>query len=214
MSVVAVWNWSQAGVRNFGDELGPALLERLGYRVRRVPHIGEADVIACGSVLEYTQQARPGLIVWGSGLIRGGECDTSRLDVRAVRGRLTARRLGVTVPLGDPGLLVSALWDRPPVRHPVGVVPHYLDDRPYPWADTVIDVTRPVDEVIAAVGECAAVLSSSLHGVIVAQSYGIPAMRLHHDQVLGGDFKWADHATALAEPVEALQQGLLAALRP
>ncbi|MFJ9690595.1 polysaccharide pyruvyl transferase family protein [Kitasatospora sp. NPDC101183] len=211
-SEIAVWNWSGAGIRNFGDELGPVLLERLGHRVRRVPDIADAEVITCGSVLEFMQSARPGLVVWGSGLIRGGHCDAERFDVRAVRGRLTAQRLGVTVPLGDPGLLVSALWKRPPVRHQVGVVRHYVDDRVYSWADTVIDVTEPVDDVVTAIGRCAAIVSSSLHGLIVAQSYGIPAVRIHEARLVGGNFKWADYATALTRPVDEIQRELVAAL--
>ncbi|MFE4519995.1 hypothetical protein ACFRMQ_38215 [Kitasatospora sp. NPDC056783] len=66
--------------------------------------------------------------------------------------------------------------------------------------------------MVAAIGRCATIVSSSLHGLIVAQSYGIPAMRIHEARVIGGNFKWADYATALTRPVEEIQRELVAAL--
>ena len=189
---LAVWAWT-GGVANFGDELGPHLLTRLGYRVTRVESIGDADLLACGSLLETAAgQARPGAIVWGSGLMYSDPVDASALDVRAVRGRLTAAVLGVDVPTCDPGSLVPHFYRRPKVRHRLGVVRHYVDKRKHPWADVVIDASDPVDEVIAAIGACGRIASSSLHGLVVAQAWGIPTLRLHHSDVAGGDFKWSD----------------------
>ena len=58
-----VWAWSE-GVRNFGDELGPAILERLGRDFERVLTIEEADLLACGSLLENAAvNAKPGAVV-------------------------------------------------------------------------------------------------------------------------------------------------------
>jgi pyruvyltransferase len=191
---LAVWAWSE-GVQNFGDELGPAILKRLGYEVRRVESMADADLIACGSILEAaSREARDDTVVWGSGLMRDGEAvDVSRLDVRAVRGPLTARLIGVDVPTCDPGYLVPHIYRRPMGRHRVGVVRHYIDKRTYPWADLVIDASEPVDTVIDAIGSCHTIASSSLHGLIVADAWGIPTMRLHHRRVAGGNFKWADY---------------------
>jgi pyruvyltransferase len=198
VSELAAWAWTRPNGKppNFGDELGPVILSRLGYTVRRVP-LSDADIIACGSVLEaVASAARPGAIVWGAGLMHGRPVDVSRLDVRAVRGRLTATTLGLNVPLGDPGVLVPSLWNRPRVKHRLGVVRHYVDTNPYPDADVVIDVDRPVDEVVRAIGECATIASSSLHGLIVATAWEIPAVRLPHANVVGGDFKWLDWISA------------------
>ncbi len=187
-----VWAWSE-GVANFGDELGVHVLTRLGYDVERVESIADAELLACGSLLETAAtQAKRGTIVWGSGLMHDGRASVSRLDVRAVRGPLTAAAIGRKVPTCDPGSLVPYLYPRPPIQHKVGVVRHYVDTREYPWADIVINAYAPVDEVIAAIGSCQKIASSSLHGVIVAAAWGIPTMRLHHPEVAGGNFKWAD----------------------
>lgn len=191
-----VWAWSE-GVANFGDEIGPHLLRRLGYEVVRVESMSDADLLACGSLLEAAaQHALPGTIVWGSGLMHGHPVDLSGLDVRAVRGRLTASLVGARVPTCDPASLVPHLYRRSVVRHRVGVVRHYVDHRAYPWADVVIDASQPVDEVIEAIGSCARIASSSLHGIIVAAAWGIPTLRLHHRKVAGGDFKWSDWFTS------------------
>lgn len=194
---LAVWAWS-GGVANFGDELGPHLLARLGYQVDRVDAMADADLLASGSLLEEAvEQARPGAIIWGSGLMwQRSPVDLSRFDVRAVRGRLTASAAGINVPTCDPGSLVPHLYTRPRVRHRVGVVRHYVDKRSYPWADVVIDASSPVDEVIAAIGSCSRIASSSLHGLIVAAAWGIPTMRLYHPRVAGANFKWSDWLTS------------------
>lgn len=189
---LAVWAWSE-GVANFGDELGPHLLARLGYQVVRVPTIAEADLLACGSLLEAAaREARRGTIVWGSGLMHPGVAMVGRLDVRVVRGRLTEAACGLDVPTCDPGSLVPQLYERPRKKYRLGVVRHYVDQRSYPWADVVIDASQPVDDVIAVIGQCARVASSSLHGLIVADAWGIPTLRLPHSDVSGGDFKWLD----------------------
>lgn len=193
---LSVWAWS-GGVANFGDELGPYILARLGYDVVRVESIADADILASGSLLETAAaEARPGAIVWGSGLMHGGPADVSALDVCVVRGRLTAAAIGIDVPTCDPGSLVPDLHKRPRVRYGIGVVRHYVDKREYPWADVVIDASWPVAEVIAAIGACRRIASSSLHGLIVADAWKIPTLRLHHGDVASGDFKWADWFTS------------------
>lgn len=201
-----VWAWS-GGVRNFGDELGPAILQRLGRDFERVLTIGEADLLTCGSLLEDAAvNAKPGAVVWGSGLMHGETTDMSHLDVRAVRGCLTAAACGVPdAVLADPGALVPELWPKPPVSRDVGVVRHYVDDEEYPWADATIDADAGVDEVIEFIGSCRRVASSSLHGLIVAHAWHLPTLRLPHPGVAGGDFKWADWLSGLDDPRRLLE---------
>lgn len=196
-----VWAWA-GGVSNFGDELGPTILERLGRDVERVLTIEEADLLACGSLLEdAAANAKPGAVVWGSGLMWGETTDLSHLDVRAVRGRLTKLACGLRdVVTADPGALVPELWPKPPTRRNIGVVRHYVDQEEYPWAAATIDATAPVDEVIEFIGSCRQVASSSLHGLIVAHAWHLPTLRLPHPDVAGRDFKWADWLSGLHDP--------------
>ena len=178
-------------VNNFGDLLGPLivreLVERAGLRFDGAG--GGRRLLAVGSILHFAQ---PGDVVWGTG-VNGKKVDLERsyagLDVRAVRGPITAdflRRHGVQVPdiYGDPGLLVGSLWTRDELRGdrpivPVSVVPNFHDFKAH-CADLagrvqVISPQLPVLEVLSRIAASEYVVGSSLHGVIVAESLGIPA---------------------------------------
>ena len=114
--------------------------------------------------------------------------------------------------MGDLGLLASRIWHKEPARYNVGVVRHYVDKNEYPFADIVIDATEPAEDVIKKISSCRVILSSSLHGIIVADSYGIPNMRIARDDVITGDWKWMDHKTALIKPISDIQDELLEAI--
>lgn len=205
MSTLAVYAWDKPGVANFGDELGPDILRRLGHNVvRATPQT--AEVAVCGSILEKLTVAPRGCIVAGVGSMHGGAQrlpNVKHLDVRALRGEMTRRAWNEAgkheisdVSLGDPGILAGTLYETAPRQaQRLGVVPHYIDNRAFSYADVVIDVTAPPHEVIWEISKCDRILSSSLHGLIVAESLGIPAMRLPYHKVIGGDFKWVDYVT-------------------
>lgn len=209
MSKLNVYAWNKPGITNFGDELGPDILRRLGHTVNRVP-VEQAEVIVCGSVIEKAARAPKGTVLAGAGVMHGHtSAKASHFDIRALRGRLSWLALGAgmpdgpgDVPLGDPGILVADLYDTAPRQYgKVGVVPHYVDQRQFPYADVVIDIQAPPSEVVWEISKCSYILSSSLHGLIAAQSLGIPAQRLPYSKVLGKDTKWVDYATGVAESI-------------
>ena len=120
----------------------------------------------------------------------------AELDVCAVRGPLTAKLLraaGARVPdqtpCGDPALLLPWLYPRcfracAPKRRAC-FVPHFSERRikgsGAPLAEAArLGVAVPAaaagpEAVLLFLLDCAFVLSSSLHGVIFAESFGIPA---------------------------------------
>lgn len=210
MTTLAVYGWARPGVANFGDELGPDILRRLGHKVVRA-QAQAAEVAVCGSILEKLTVAPRGCVLAGVGSLHGGAQrlpNPKHFDIRALRGEMTRRvwneeskhNIG-DVLLGDPGILAPALYDLAPRQaQRLGVVPHYIDNRTFPYADVVIDVTAPPHEVIYEISKCSRILSSSLHGLIVAEALGIPAMRLPYHKVIGGDFKWMDYVTGVNEP--------------
>lgn len=209
--VLRSWWWRDPNFTNFGDELGHMVLEKLGHQVEWVP-LDEADIITVGTILDLAkQECKPGTIIWGTGAA-WDKTIFRDFDVRAVRGALSAKVLQVDVPLGDPGLLVSKLWSRPATKYKVGVVPHYIDDRNYSWADIVIDVKDDPGEVIKQISSCETIASSSLHGLIVAESYGIPNVRISHGSIIGADFKHMDYVTSLDRPIEVIQEDLIKCL--
>lgn len=179
-------------VRNFGDQLfGLICAQMLGARLKtcRADYRG-AKLLAGGSILHV---ARHGDTIWGVGLHDPDRYrhPFSELDVRAVRGPLTHRFLKeqkkIRCPevFGDPGLLVPRLFPdlrRVPVRNRVGLVPHLQDITSLSAEGADLFVIRPDREplqVIQDILSCEKVISSSLHGLVIAEVFGIEARWLH-----------------------------------
>lgn len=175
-------------VGNFGDMLGPMIVERMRERLGLAVAVGLPDrrLLSVGSILQY---ARNGDVVWGSGI--NGKVDPpwaaiDTLDIRAVRGPRTRARLlehGFTVPevYGDPALLLPELypelsdWALEPKRYPVTVVPNLHDVAANAGRPNVVSPRAPVWRVLERIARSELVVGSSLHGIIVAESLGIPA---------------------------------------
>lgn len=206
----AYWWRPRKGPYNFGDELGSIILKKLGFNVHRVS-FAKADVLLTGTVLDPAEIKNPNATVLGSGSGHTHESEHN-FNILAVRGKLTATNLKNDAILGDLGLLASRIWAREPLRYNVGVVRHYIDHDEYPFADIVIDASEPAEDVIKKISSCRVILSSSLHGLIVADSYGIPTMRIARDDVISGNWKWMDYKTALIKPINEIQDDLLEAI--
>jgi hypothetical protein len=189
---------------NLGDVLTPVLLGRLGYAPRWTPQ-GAADVLASGSIIRF---ARAGQTVWGSGAMRATDRPDRRARYLAVRGPLTRRAVlaaGGSCPevYGDPALLLAEFVNGSvPKVHDLGLVPHYVDRAIVASLhpnEHRIDVLRadPLD-VVREIRECRAIVSSSLHGIIVAHAFGIPAAWVRwSDKLDGDDIKFHDYAASV-----------------
>lgn len=190
------------GKPNFGDALAPLLLAKFAGVTAEWAPADQADVVVIGSIATMLPPGFRGDVL-GIGIARpGAGVDLSQSRVHALRGPLTARETNVTgdVALGDPGLLAPQLLDEwPVVRYELGVVPHWQDrSLAARWpGGRVIDVTRPPLDVVRAVGSCRRIVSSSLHGIIVADAFGIPRRWETFARVQGGGFKFTDYAASL-----------------
>jgi hypothetical protein len=189
---------------NMGDILTPLVLAAYGHTVTRVLR-EEIDWLFIGSTIRF---ARPGVRVVGTGVIDRKDRIEPRAHYLAVRGPLTAdlvRRAGGNPPpvLGDPALLLPRFHcpDVNPIND-IGFIPHYIDHgdpQVASWSGTMINVLRnnPLD-VVAEIRQCRAIFSSSLHGIIVAHAYGIPAAWIRLGNRLDGDdVKFADYAASV-----------------
>jgi pyruvyltransferase len=173
---------------NFGDLLGPEIVARLAAERGLTSAASPARrtrLVSIGSIIHF---AEDGDVIWGSGMngkISDDEYQFSRLDVRAVRGPLTHRALtdrGIDVPavFGDPGLLAPAVFTELPrwsqeKRHALSIVPNLHDFATWRNHPDVIDPTAPLLAVLERIARSERVVGSSLHGVIIAESLGIPA---------------------------------------
>lgn len=194
---------------NFGDELGVEIVNRLlGFKaeaidLNRQKRVGHG-VMALGSIFHYAAEKD---IIWGTGINPRWQKKKPfrHLDIRAVRGPLTRafiqQHLKHDCPdiFGDPALLTSKLfpeWKVNPVR-PYGVIPHFWDIGEVRAIPNVIFPNAKWQDVLSFIMGCELVISSSLHGIIVAESFGIPA-RWWHSKALQssrteGTFKYNDY---------------------
>ncbi|MRX43679.1 polysaccharide pyruvyl transferase family protein [Agromyces kandeliae] len=202
--VPATW-WD--GHPNFGDDLTPWLLPAYGVApVHRVA--GRARLSGVGSILEFLPGDFAGA-VWGSGLMYGRRHPLPHAKVLAVRGHLTRELIGAPddVALGDPGILVSRRVDRARVRWDVALVPHGHHRKHEPFmsmADAaglrvhVVDVHQPAARVVREIAAADAVVTTSLHGLVTADAYGIPATWTMLEPALsGGPFKFHDYESVI-----------------
>jgi len=200
-----------AGNKNFGDWIGPYLIEQITGRPVVRTDSAPGVLITAGSILNW---ATPGAIVWGAGLASRKDVVDPRADIRAVRGPLSRSIAMATVSkcptvYGDPALLLPRFIPKPDgVLYDIGIVPHFTD---YPVVSQffsnkhrvkVIDVLRPVPEVVTEIASSAVVWSSSLHGLIVADAYGIQNRWVtFSNSVLGDGTKFRDHFMATGRQV-------------
>lgn len=209
-TIKAYWWRPRSKPYNFGDELGAIILRKLGYKVQRVA-LAKADVVLTGTILDMAEKVKPDVTVLGAGSGYTHEA-VHHFTTLAVRGKLTNDTLKKDVIMGDLGLLASRIWPKSPAKYNIGVVRHFVDTDDYPYADIVINASDPAETVIAQISSCRVILSSSLHGLIVADSYGIPNMRISRDDVITGNWKWLDYKTAFVLPLDVIQDQLLEAV--
>lgn len=165
------------------------------------------NLLAIGSILEWADEQS---VVWGSGfIIAGSRLLAAPRAILAVRGELTRAGLigqGISCDpvLGDPGIFISEIYPRGTIQWSVGVVPHYVDlDTPFVERARaaglrVINPLLPFETFISELAACDRVISSSLHGLIFAHAYGIPAIWVElSDRVMGDGFKFRDYYSSV-----------------
>lgn len=191
------------GIENFGDLASPYLIEKLsGRKTKYIKPVAFwyrnllTHYLSTGSILGH---ANKNSVVWGSGIIQQND-SPGKAKFLAVRGpksreRLLALKYDVPEKYGDPALLLPKVY-RPdmPKAHKLGIIPHYTDfkqvKQQFAHAEEVkiIDVfTNRLEPVLDEIISCEQIVSSSLHGVIVAHAYGIPAVWVKFSNKLFGD---------------------------
>lgn len=190
---------------NWGDALSPVLCSLLSGRpVKKMLWTHQHRYFAIGSILGHANARAE---VWGSGFLFENDKLAEAPMVHAVRGPRTRAKLlqqGFDCPetYGDPALLFPYFFN-PTVekKHPIGLVPHY-SDKGHLWFERqrglpgvhILDVEGGIEEFVREVKSCELIVSSSLHGLICADAYGVPNLWVEvSDQVDGGSFKFCDY---------------------
>jgi len=197
---------------NWGDKLNPYLVEKLTGKQSFNPYFNDwLRYFVIGSILD---RADKNSVIWGSGFISANSRPSGAPNkIHAVRGPLTRDifvREGIDCPsiFGDPAILLKIYFPvRKDCKYEFGIIPHFMDKdstwiqrQSEKYGDRVllIDIEESIESFIEAVCSCKYIFSSSLHGLICADTYGIPSIRIVlGEKVTGGDFKFNDYRLGL-----------------
>lgn len=215
-------------IKNLGDQLSPRIVERVLGRPVAWAAVEDAELVALGSVVEhilrrrwrrFLRRGREPISFWGTGFIKAGrERRLGSFRILALRGpqsaarfRLPAERLA----LGDPGILVADLFQPRELQaagdSEVLLCPHVLEEDAE-WVGLLasrlsaqrLSLASDVLTVLSAVRRAKLVVSSALHGLVVAHAFGVPAVWVAPEgpKLIGGAWKFLDYFSAFgAAPV-------------
>lgn len=150
--------------------------------------------------------------IWGSGFMYEyenivHEC-VRPFIIHALRGEKSRKKLSailgkdISCVLADPGILSPMIVEPAEKKYNVGIIPHFLDKNEGIFKEMLeyypnskfIDVQNDSKQVLKEISECEYVISTSLHGLIVADSYGIPNCWCEiSERVQGNGFKFHDY---------------------
>jgi len=200
------WN----GKINFGDILNQYILEKImGYdlcwvdiRYFKAPHL-----IMIGSI---AHRANKYSYILGSGYITKDPTNRISKETFMIRGEkslalLLTDKAKEKILLADPGLFVSEFY-HPNIekKYKLGIIPHYVD---YEFFKTTIDEknvliidleNNNIEATLRLILSCENIISTSLHGLIISDSYQIPNLWLvKNNKPKYWNFKFQDYYSSL-----------------
>jgi pyruvyltransferase len=218
---------------NFGDQISPVIVDALlNDSTQRVAWTENGEAVKMSAVGSVIHTLRDGTKVWGSGIMSEQKPST-KLEFHAVRGPKTRKFLlecgydenQVPEIYGDPALLLPEFYTPkvlPWTRDMWVVIPHHtcLDSahrRNY-WGNLtaeefelwelfgyrVVFPNEPWQDVVDAIANAKGVISESLHGLILADAYGVPNVWWNENGDNGlaghaGNFKFEDYFQSVGQ---------------
>ena len=203
---------------NYGDLLNEFLIKRIANADIEYKEPNYDDkVCAIGSIINNTT-LKSKSIFWGSGThYEKLLLHNSDSEFRAVRGPITRQILinaGYSCPdtYGDPALLMPEYYKcKRSSVYKYGVIMHYAHANKIKTTEDVlnINILRDRDDIFGLIDEickCNYIFSSSLHGIILANAYGIPARWFQVKNIplaQGGHVKFNDYFESVNLPIQS-----------
>jgi len=205
---------------NAGDIITPFAIQHINREPCKVPGTSTGGptttpcLIGCGSIAKF---ARPGVRVWGSGIMRRSDPIDPEATWIAIRGPETLKALRAAgfdksrgLIVGDPGLCLPLLYTPEGRRGGMGqgICLHYADMRDEKITTPIMYGAGPTHiigsvfstlfaspkEFVAHICQHTHIHATSLHGMIIAHAYGIPARWYRAGENLSGDgVKFSDY---------------------
>lgn len=217
---IAVNMFSEANHKNWGDDLNLHLLKLITKKHIYVANTSVIHRYLClknysciGSIIGFYENKKTE--IWGSGVAcKDVVLKNIPQKVHSVRGKYTREFLlsnGIECPesYGDPALLISKYYNAVPIgKYRLGIIPHYND-----LGNEIIKEFVSVNsdvllidlvhydkwfDICDKIVSCDCIISSSLHGLIASDSYGIPNIWVKFsDRIYGGSFKYIDYFSSV-----------------
>lgn len=202
------------GRGNFGDELSIFITRRLLNKKKYELVLNQKGIkknlICIGS---YLHAAKNHYYIYGTGVRTKppveGALGFKKLNVCAVRGPVTYnfltkdKEIDCPVVYGDPALLLKMFY-RPYLHqkffNKIALIPHksnyekYLEEDKYDKEKfLLIDPRENWQKVVDNLCSCKAVVSASLHGLVIADTYDKPNVMLKEFELSEGEVKFKDY---------------------
>jgi pyruvyltransferase len=204
---------------NFGDILTPFILDT--YKIPYTYSEKDIKFYGIGSILDGVSENYDGF-VWSSGfLLQPKSKKIFKRAPLAIRGKYTLSCIqynNAPIALGDGGLIMSNIYiPKIEKKYKLGIIPHYVD---IDWVEfdirtfsvfstpdvLFIDPKDTISNYIDKLNSCENILSSSLHGSVMSDSYkinngmfqtSISKKSLHLNK---GSYKFKDYFSAFNQP--------------
>lgn len=217
--VILFWSHGEETDKNFGDAINPMLFEQITNKKvanssKIINILNRPIYYFIGSILDNLNKNNA--IICGTGF----QNENARVlkkpsKIIAVRGPLTRdnflkQNIDCPEVYCDPALLLPNIYMPTHIKkkYKVGIIPHYVDKQKYSEIEIIaydlsycfINIEDDWKKIIDDICSCEYILSSSLHGIIVAHAYKVPATRMIlTDKIIGGDFKFNDYALSVSD---------------
>ena len=215
--------WTGIRHSNWGDDLNYYFISHLTKRPIVFLHrfwlakkLNFKNYLCIGTLLDAVNYSRESTIVWGTGVSGQDRLFTIPKEIRSVRGKksiefLQQKNMPYPALVGDPALILPLFYQpkNKEKKYKLGIIPHVIDLE-HPVIKQIqsensnevliINLSKfdKWTDIIDQICSCESIASSSLHGLITSDTYGVPNCWIElSGKISGGHFKFYDYASSV-----------------
>ena len=215
--------WTGIRHSNWGDDLNYYFISHLTKRPIVFLHrfwlakkLNFRNYLCIGTLMDAVNYSRESTIVWGTGVSGQDRLFTIPKEIRSVRGKksidfLQQKNMPYPALVGDPALILPLFYQpkNKEKKYKLGIIPHVIDlEHPVikqiqsENSNEVLIINLSKFEkwtdIIDQICSCESIASSSLHGLITSDTYGVPNCWIElSGKISGGHFKFYDYASSV-----------------
>jgi len=209
-----------AHVNNFGDLFNNDLISYFNVKLIYTKDYKKSQASLVGSILGMYPRDFNGFVLGSGFILERYIRKNNNWKILLIRGPLSAKQCEPNGDFifGDPAILASLVFkDIYIKKYRLGIIPHSrdYDDFKFSFDEEVLIINPKRNALLVAkdIMQCKHIASSSLHGLIFADSYCIPNIHLKlGDKVIGGFHKFDDYYMGMGlvkSPMPLIYNGFL-----